>query len=976
MEHNLLQTMIQHAPTGMAVFRYRKHAGSIDFEQELSNHYFAAIWALEKKGIQGKTIAELFPEMWEAGSSWPDRFLRVAEEGGDLYFEYFSVQRKCWYSAHLYSPQSGYLAMVMDDISKKKTDEASLEKLVVISEEFLQMNAQQIGYQNITDIFKDISGAFFVAFNLYDADGENFTTVATSGLERYLNKISSLLGFSLVGKRWKHDPIRAGKTKNKMLNRFDSLLDLTGGTIPDFVIARGQQLFSIGDTLLLKIMKDDLTIGDFTFFMPRGIAFRHEKICSIFSRQLGLLLTRKRAEEQLLEQSRLLHYNLTQQRILSEITLALNSLEDFDHRMNSSLKKIGEHVDVSRVYIFENNEENTHTSNTYEWCNQGVHPQITNLQDIPYVAIPLWEKKLKEEGLVHAEDLAALDEGTRKMLEGQDVNSVLVLALTVNNRFFGFVGFDECVRKKHWTDGELDMLRIVSAIISHAYERRNMELTIKQERDKANRANQSKSEFLANMSHEIRTPMNAILGFSEALYYKLHDQENKKMVESILSAGKLLLSLLNDILDLAKIEAGKLDLRPQPVNLPLILDETCALYSEKARRKGVGLTLDVSKDFPDSLVLDETRIQQILFNLASNAVKFTHKGYVRVSATFHPQSDWNGTLAISVKDTGIGIAPDQVPIIFEDFSQLNPSSTRKYEGAGLGLSICKKLTEMMQGEIWVESILGEGSVFHVKLPNVAIGESSAQARQAISPQASIQFERAVVMVVDDTLVDIEMVESLLTSLGLKVVHTTDGSHAMELMHHYKPSLLLLDTRMPGMNGYELLQAINKDAATSHIPVVAYSATIPAYGSNPLSRLFSGYLQKPVSRQVLINELIKHLPHTIAEEVATTDDYQTVAMEELTGETAAGLPLVVDELRNTFLPQWQTIKGQLVIFKIEAFSSQLEALATKHHFDYLLQYAQKLSADAGMLDIEAMKQTLDRFPKVCEQIEAIANTSSE
>ncbi len=976
MENNLLRTMIQNAPLGMAVFRYKNHEGSIDFEQEVSNHSFAAIWRLGAKGIQRKTFSELFPEMWEEGSSWPLRFSQVAENGDSLDFEYFSVVRKCWYSAHAFSPQSGYLALVMDDINKRKTDEASLEKLVAISEGFLQMNTQQINFQHITDIFKDISGALFVAFNMYDADGKSFTTVATSGLERYLNKISSLLGFSIAGKLWKHDPVRAGKISKEVLTRFDRVTDLTGGMLPDFVVERGQQLFSVGETLLLRIMKDDVMIGDFTFFMPRGVAFSHETICGICSRQLGLLLTRKRAEEQLLEQSRLLHYNLAQQRILSDITLALNSLEDFDLRMNNSLKKIGEHGGVSRVYIFENNEENTHTSNTYEWCNQGIRPQITNLQHIPYVTIPLWEKQLMEEGMVHVEDLATLDEGSRNMLEEQDVKSVLVFALNVNNRFFGFVGFDECARHKHWTDGELDMMRIVSGVISHAYERRNMELTIKQERDKANRANQAKSEFLANMSHEIRTPMNAILGFSEALYYRLHKKENKKMVESILSGGKLLLSLLNDILDLAKIEAGKLDLRPQPVNLPLILEETCTLYSEKAQRKGLHLTLDVSKDFPDSLVLDETRIQQILFNLASNAVKFTHKGYVRISATFHPQSDWNGTLAISVKDTGIGIAPEQVPIIFEDFSQLNPSAIRKYEGTGLGLSICKKLTEKMRGEIWVESILGEGSVFHVKLPNVAIGESSTQVHPAISPKASIQFERAIVMVVDDALVDIEMVESLLKSLGLEVVHTTDGSHVMALIDNYKPSLLLLDTRMPGMNGYELLQAIKKDPDTSHIPVVAYSATMPGYSANPLSNLFSGYLQKPASRQVLINELIKHLPHTSAEVPATTEEDQTVALEELTGETTASLPLVVDELRNTFLPQWQQIKDQLVIFKIEAFSSQLEALATKHNFDYLLQYAQKLSADAGMLDIEAMKQTLDRFPQVCEQIEGIANTSSQ
>ena len=855
-------------------------------------------------------------------------------------------------------------------------EEAALEKLVMISEEFLQMNAHKINYQNITDIFKDISGALFVVFNIYDPDGLHFNTLASSGLERYQNKITSLMGFSITGKRWPHDPVRADKIKKNILTRFDNVMELTNSIVPHFIVARAQQLFSVGETCLLKIMKDDIMIGDFTFFMPRGITFTNEHICGIFSRQLGLLLTRKRVEEQLLEQSRLLQHSLAQQRILSDIALALNSLEDFDSRMNSSLKKIGEHTGVSRVFIFENNEDSTHTHNTFEWCNDGISSQIANLQHMPYSSIPQWEHLLREEGIIHAEDLSILDEGSRKMLEEQQVKSVVVFALTIRNRFFGFIGFDECTVQKRWTDDELDMLRTLSGIISHAYERRNMELTVKEERDRANQANQAKSAFLANMSHEIRTPMNAILGFSEALYNKLDREDTKKMVESILSGGKLLMSLLNDILDLAKIEAGKLELMLQPVNLPAVLEETRSLYGEKAQRKGIQLTLDIQQNVPELLELDETRIQQILFNLVSNAVKFTHQGHIKITASFNPRSKRTGLLSISIEDTGIGIAGDQVPVIFEDFSQLNPSSTRKYEGTGLGLAICKKLVSKMQGEIWVDSTVGEGSVFHVNLPNVVIGKPSAKEQPGVSPEPVVQFKKSTVLVLDNMTVDVNMTMSLLTGLGLDVLHANNKQEALDIISQYKPALILLDTQVTGVVGYELLQAIKKNPDTHHMPVVACSTTIPAYSSTPLARLFNGFLQKPLNRNTLVNELSKHLPHKLSETPAIPEKELPIAIETLTGETTENLPLIADILREKFLPQWQQVKDQLVIFKIESFSNQLEALAVEHDFDYLSQYAKKLSEEAGRLDIEAMKNTLDRFPQVCDQIENITNSLPE
>jgi len=852
----------------------------------------------------------------------------------------------------------------------KATAEASLEKLVGVSEEILQMSSKAINYQLISDFFLDLSGARFVAFNLYDPGGKQFATVSTSGLSRHIEKISSLLGFQLAGKQWPHDPERNKKISKETLTRFSNLHELTGTRIPEFIISHIEHLFAIGEVYVLKIMRQDKMLGDFTFVMPRGKTFSEESSAGIFSRQLGLLLARKQAEEMLQKKSAELEYALKQQRVLSEVALTLNTLDDFDQRIGHVLKLIGEHMGISRIYIFENNNSETYTSNTHEWCKPGISAEIDNLQDVPFSAIPLWEERLKTKGIVHADDIRSLDAGTQEVLEAQGVKSILAYALNVKGRFFGFIGFDECTEYKQWSDSEMDMLGTISGIVSHAYERRLMEQTIHDEVRKANDANRAKSEFLANMSHEIRTPMNAILGFSEALYHRTTSPENKKMVESILSGGKLLLSLLNDILDLAKIEAGKLELFFTPVSPHMILEETRLLFSSKAVGKGLEFVVAASGKVPQVLEMDETRTKQILFNLVSNAIKFTHHGQIVVSADFEAGHESSGTLVLRVTDTGIGIAKDQAGTIFEDFSQLHTEATRKYEGTGLGLSICKRLVEKMNGHISLESEPGRGSEFTVIIPRLAISAPSPAQRIEINPKESIQFEKSLILVVDDVRSDIEMVESLLYSLGLDVMHSLSGREAMEMIADRLPALILLDTRMPEMNGYEMLQVLKNHPDYKHIPVVAYSATVPGYSKNPLSRLFNGNILKPVSRKTVIEELARHLPYSIVQEAPSmADTAEVVDLTRLPADIVKNIPHITEELNNTFLPLWSQIKDQLVIFKIEDFGKKLDQMAISYQFTFLQQYAQKLIREADMFDIEAMRETLGNFPYICEQIAA-------
>ncbi|MCF8352237.1 MAG: PAS domain-containing protein, partial [Bacteroidales bacterium] len=374
-----------------------------------------------------------------------------------------------------------------------------------------------------------------------------------------------------------------------------------------------------------------------------------------------------------------LQHSLDQQELLSDIALSLNALEEFSVRIDNVLEKIGNHTGVSRVYIFEDSADGKTTDNTYEWCNAGIAPQIDELQNIPYDMIPSWKKLLLQDGRVYSENIQELPGDLLAVLEPQGIRSIIIYPLHVQGSFFGFIGFDECVRTKKWTRSELELLRTVSGILANAYERKRMEQSLESERDRANEANQAKSRFLANMSHEIRTPMNAVLGFSEALAVELRSARQQKMVRSILSSGNLLLSLLNDILDLSKIEAGKMTMEPKYTLLKYMLEDIRILFEEQAKKKGIGLSLFVHEQVPDVVVLDEVRVKQVIFNLLGNAIKFTRKGEVHVEVFYHPASESAGELQIAVRDTGIGIPEKDLEMIFEPFMQQSDQSNRDYE---------------------------------------------------------------------------------------------------------------------------------------------------------------------------------------------------------------------------------------------------------------------------------------------------------
>ncbi len=694
-----------------------------------------------------------------------------------------------------------------------------------------------------------------------------------------------------------------------------------------------------------------------------------EKIAS----HLGSFIVQARHEDKLRqtkkENERALQQNLKRQELLSEVALELNSREDFEKRIQTILQRIGNNIGVSRVYISEDSKDGMGTYKTFEWCNKNIQPQKNRLQGLSYESIPSWKSILFEKGRLYSEDISELPMDIRSILEPGNIKSIVAYPMFAKGRFFGFIGFDNCSRKS-WSKSELELLRTFSGIISNAYERKMMEQSIIDERDKANNANNAKSEFLANMSHEIRTPMNAILGFSEALFHKLDSAQHKKMLKSVLSSGNLLLSLLNDILDLSKIEAGKLEISLQPIDLKNILQEIKLLFNDKAGEKGIEINIFYDCKPRGFLLLDEIRIKQVIFNLVGNAIKFTHEGYVNLRVTYHLNTEKSGDLTIDVEDTGIGIPESQQTLIFEAFRQQSGQSNRIYGGIGLGLAISKRLVEKMNGKITVMSEEGKGSVFKVSLPGIEISASGTAKKETDNFINRVEFEKAGILIVDDVSLNIEAIENLITPEGFKITSAASGEEALEILNHYTPDLILLDIRLPGKSGYEVSGEIKSNPRLSSIPIVAFTASVFSTEKIESAGTFDGFLIKPVTKNDLLLQFVKFLKYRLKPTDQYDEQLNLTATGKITGELLLNLPLIKTTLEEIMMPVWGGIKDQLVLFRIEEFARELKKIAIEFGFKYLITYSQRLEDELEIVDLEAIRVTLNDFPRIIDTIDSL------
>lgn len=485
------------------------------------------------------------------------------------------------------------------------------------------------------------------------------------------------------------------------------------------------------------------------------------------------------------------------------------------------------------------------------------------------------------------------------------------------------------------------------------------------ERNKSLQASEAKSMFLANMSHEIRTPMNAIIGFSELLSKHIVKAPLNGYLNSIKASGKVLLALINDLLDLEKIEAGKMIIRKENTDFIGLLKEIEQTFSMNFAEKQIELLMKPQAKFPKLIYVDSLKIKQILLNLVNNALKFTNKGEVEVQSFFKFDSGGEkGTLSFKVSDTGIGIAKNKQESIFEPFVQDKDPNEKDHQGTGLGLSIVQKLVRMMGGVISLESEAGVGSTFSIMIPDVEATDDPFSEMEG-EIESNVKFNQEKVLIVDNVETNLEVLNAMCSNLNLKSITCTHGKEVLELALVEKPAVIIMDLRVPKHNGFKSIKDIRQSELVKDIPVIAISSSSNVNEEKLADNEgFDGFISKPIPVYKLIQEISRFVKPVDEEEVSSQLEREDAATKLSDGDKK----VINLAFKETILPLWQSLKDILSSEKLNTMLSVLKELSGQVSWPALDRYTEKMDIAIKSFDFETIQKLINRFDSLLKELE--------
>ena len=553
--------------------------------------------------------------------------------------------------------------------------------------------------------------------------------------------------------------------------------------------------------------------------------------------------------------------------------LIKNQYHAMDQVITSALCKAGEFVGADRAYRFVYDIKKQTTSNTHEWCADGIDPEIANLQDIPVDAMRLW-MTAHEAGLPffvrNVQDFP-VGHSLRNILEPQGIKSLVTIPLMMDETCIGFIGFDAVRKERLWTDVDLTLLRLLADLLVNAEVRLQHESLIQSEnlalisaRDQAeqlaqdaNQANIAQSRIVARVSHEIRTPLHAILGLADLVLGESPPPHIQQLTQTIRDSGTVLLALINDVLDFSKAESNEVVLNPVNFGLADLLQSLESMFRPLAEKKNLQFSVTTAPGMLTHYVGDRLRIRQIITNLLSNAIKFTSQGAVNVavSAQQHPFE----CLRFEVSDTGMGIPQDDLDKLFLPFFQSSNSDSLMLSGTGLGLTISSSLAERMHGRILVVSELGKGSRFTLELPlSAAITSEENSTKLSVISHANV-LQGLYILVAEDNPINTQLIKAYLKGVTDNLVCVTDGQQALEatLDRAGGFDVILMDCHMPVMNGFDAARAIRaSERGRRRTTIIAVTAgAMEGDKAECLAAGMDDVLSKPFSKNDLIDTLL-------------------------------------------------------------------------------------------------------------------------
>ena len=484
----------------------------------------------------------------------------------------------------------------------------------------------------------------------------------------------------------------------------------------------------------------------------------------------------------------------------------------------------------------------------------------------------------------------------------------------------------------------------------------------------AEKANKAKSEFLANMSHEIRTPLNAVIGFTELLESQITDNKQKKYLGSVKAGGRSLLTLINDILDLSKIEAGKMELIFEPVHISYLIEEISQIFSIKIEEKSLLLETYIDPLLPNYVVIDEIRLRQILFNLVGNAIKFTKEGTIKIFVKLIKKEKSTIDLEINVEDTGIGIPIDQQTEIFRAFKQQIGQSTRKYGGTGLGLTISKKLVESMGGKISVESKVGEYAKFSINFTGIRVAASAKKKNlQGTIEEYDLIFEPANILVIDRVVENRDLIIANFADTNLNIIPASNAKSILNSNKLQKIDMVIVDVKFHDTEDCKIQELCQKLRQKSNTAIIAMSTSVISKERCKVQVDFNDYLIKPMKRVELLTTVSKFLKHkkTRKKEIVHEIPECKESLSKLSLKPE--FEEIVKQIDEKLIPIWEKAIRDELSDDIERLSNELISFAEEHEIKILIKFANNLSDYLNSFDLEEMTKSLNQFPDIIKKI---------